>query len=282
MLWNASVSFVGLAMAYIHRSICFKKFRQITWLELLNGFELGLWSFLGPTANNIGIALTSADQAGFCVQMTTIIVPLIQGICGIPVSGKIWLGCVLAIIGVGFLIAGNTSSSESAPSVQAALSGDVLCLTAAFFYSLFDVRVNKFGKQCDFYNLAYTKMAAYAGFSLLGALFPLLLDWTTYTSQIEQFWLALTPQAFWLILGVTLWNGIFIQFLTTLILIHGQDIVGASRAQVIYAFTPFVSSILAWFLLDETLGFVGVIGVFIFMAAVFIVIDSPPEEMASV
>jgi len=279
MIWNACVAIIGLCVAELHRFTFPQKYKPLTEDEVHYGLELGFWSFMASSTNTIGISLTTADQAAFCVETTTIMVPLIQGFCGVPVPGKVWLGCVLSILGIWALIA---SSSESASSDQGfkmktALVGDLLCILAAFSYSMFDVRVHKFGKKSELYNLAYTKMVAYAGFSVLGAFLPFILDWTGYYLEVVEFWNSLTPDAFKLISGVMIWNGALVQFLAHLIMIHGQDIVGPSRAQVIYALTPFLSAIIAWCILGETLGSLGLLGMAIFMVALLIVIQNPPE-----
>ena len=64
------------------------------------GGELGLWKFLGATANLYGLSLTSSDHGAFLIQLTTLIVPLVQGLRGVPIPPRIWAAVVLALTGV--------------------------------------------------------------------------------------------------------------------------------------------------------------------------------------
>ena len=69
-------------------------------LTLQGGVELGVWKFLGTVANMYGLSQTSAGHGAFLIQLTTLFVPLAQGIMGVPIPQRIWTAIALALSGV--------------------------------------------------------------------------------------------------------------------------------------------------------------------------------------
>ena len=49
--------------------------------------------------NLLGISLTLSSQAAFCVQLTTIIVPLAQAAMGVKLKAQIWAAVAMAFAG---------------------------------------------------------------------------------------------------------------------------------------------------------------------------------------
>jgi drug/metabolite transporter (DMT)-like permease len=49
--------------------------------------------------NLLGISLTLSSQAAFCVQLTTIIVPLAQAAMGVKLKPQIWAAVAMAFAG---------------------------------------------------------------------------------------------------------------------------------------------------------------------------------------
>ena len=52
------------------------------------------------TANRHGLSLSSANHGAFLIQLTTLIVPIVQAILGVLIPKRIWLEVGLAVIGV--------------------------------------------------------------------------------------------------------------------------------------------------------------------------------------
>ena len=96
-------------------------------LALQGGCELGLWKFLGTTSNLYGLALTTAGHGALLIQLTTLIVPVVQGIQGVPIPRRIQASVALALAGVVCF----TQDPTGTPSAQ----GDALCVLAAIFYA---------------------------------------------------------------------------------------------------------------------------------------------------
>jgi len=124
------------------------------------GLELGLWKFLGTTANLYGLSLTSADHGAFLIQLTTLFVPAAQGLMGVPIPRRIWTSIVLALAGV-FLF------TQDPESVGATAQGDALCVLAAVLYATYDLRLFSWGKQVEPLPLISNKVAVQATLSIL-------------------------------------------------------------------------------------------------------------------
>lgn len=77
------------------------------------GAELGLWKMLGTTANIYGLSQTSSDHGAFLIQLTTLIVPSIQGVMGVPIPSRIWTAMGLASAGV-FVFTQDPSQTDCA------------------------------------------------------------------------------------------------------------------------------------------------------------------------
>ena len=127
------------------------------------GLELGMWKGLGTTANVFGLSMTTANHAAFLIQLTTLLVPVIQSFMGYEMSKKIWLSVGLALSGV-FLF---TQEATVAGAASNQALGDALCLVAAVFYAGYDIRCFEWGKQVPARELITNKIATQAGLSLL-------------------------------------------------------------------------------------------------------------------
>ncbi|GFH32955.1 EamA domain-containing protein, partial [Haematococcus lacustris] len=63
------------------------------------GVELGTYNFLGTSLQAVGLQLTSATRAGFLVQLTAVLVPLLSALAGVPISPRIWAAALMALAG---------------------------------------------------------------------------------------------------------------------------------------------------------------------------------------
>ena len=102
-----------------------RNFIQFMGPTTLAGAELGLWKTLGTTANIWGLSQTSADHGEFLIQLTTLIVPTVQGLSGVPIPTRIWTAIGLALGGV-LVFTQDPSQSDCA-----SLQGDLQCVLAA-------------------------------------------------------------------------------------------------------------------------------------------------------
>lgn len=225
------------------------------------GLELGLWKFLGTTANLYGLSLTSADHGAFLIQLTTLFVPAAQGLMGVPIPRRIWTSIILALVGV-FLF------TQDPESVGASGQGDALCVLAAVLYATYDLRLFSWGKKVEPLPLISNKVAVQATLSIL------LLAVAAREQSIE-FLTNLSPGGAAIIGSVAVWSGLVVNGLVPFIQVGGQQAIGPARAQVIYASQPLWAALLSLVLLHETVGLEGVAGGAAFITACFLAATAP-------
>ena len=231
------------------------------------GGELGLWKFLGATANLYGLSLTSSDHGAFLIQLTTLIVPLVQGARGVPIPPRIWAAVVLALTGV-FVFTLDPAAAATAASQQ----GDALCVLAAIFYATYDLRLFEHGSRVAPLTLITTKITAQAALSVLAA----VAAWSSVGPQLDEFVasdLGLLPVA-----AAAIWSGVFVNAFASVLQVSGQQAVGPARAQVVYASQPLWAAILSLIFLGETVGVEGCVGGALFIAACFLAATAPEPD----
>lgn len=137
------------------------------------GMELGSYLFIGNVLQVIGLATVPAGRAGFLVQLTTVIVPILQAIGAgtiLAVPLRTWCACGIAFLGVVIInIDGNEMidftndswiehfSSFPVHGMESLGSGDALILSAAVVYSLHVVRLERYAKESTALQLATAK-----------------------------------------------------------------------------------------------------------------------------
>jgi len=267
------------------------KISQEDKLPLQGGCELGLWKFLGTTANIYGLSLTTAAHGAFLIQLTTLIVPVVQGIMGVPIPQRIQWSVVLALAGVVCF----TQDPTGTPS----LVGDGLCVLAAIFYATYDLRLFSWGKQVAPRRLITGKIATQATLSLAllcsaGSTSGLLGAGSTdsVTSDLSAWqetaqYLSDNPQ--WSVfLPVVLWSGIAVNAVAPFLQVGGQQAVGPTRCQTIYASQPLWAGIMGFLVFGETIGWQGLVGGTAFLTALFLAATTQapdpncPEEQCEV
>lgn len=239
------------------------------------GGELGLLKFCGTTANLYGLSLTSAAHGAFLIQLTTLIVPLAQGLQGVPIPRRVWAAIGLAVAGVGLF----TQDPGAVPTAASA-QGDALCVLAAIFYAAYDLRLYHWGKRVTPLRLITNKIGAQACLSLLA------LSFATSASPVfggaaadaAAYAAAVTPDEAWLLALAVLWCGVVVNAIASFLQVGGQQAIGPARAQVLYASQPLWAALLAVSLLGETVGPEGVLGGAAFLLAVFLAATAPPPD----
>lgn len=237
--------------------------------SLQAGIELGLWKMLGTTANLYGLSLTSADHGAFLIQLTTLIVPVAQGIIGVPIPKRIWAAVALALTGVFLFTTDSLGSAGTAIGSNDVIKGDALCILAAMFYALYDLRLFHWGNKVQPLELIKNKILVQASLSIALLTACAWQETSSYFSAVTSDTLATTSDL-WLVGSAALWSGIVINAVAPFLQVGGQQAVGATRAQVIYASQPLWAALISLCLLGETLDQRGFIGGTLFLSAMFI------------
>lgn len=231
------------------------------------GGELGLWKFLGATANLYGLSLTSSDHGAFLIQLTTLIVPLVQGARGVPIPPRIWAAVVLALTGVLVF-----TLDLAAAATSASQQGDALCVLAAIFYATYDLRLFEHGSKVAPLTLVTTKITTQAGLSVAAA----AVTWSSVASQLDDF--VASDLGIWPVALAAIWSGVFVNAFASVLQVSGQQAVGPARAQVVYASQPLWAAILSLVFLGETVGVEGCVGGALFIAACFLAATAPEPD----
>lgn len=225
--------------------------------SVIAGAELGLWKCLGTTANIYGLSQTSSDHGAFLIQLTTLIVPVVQGIIGVPIPKRIWAAIGLALGGV-FIFTQDPNQSDCA-----SLQGDIICACAAVFYATYDLRLFRWGKLVPTNELITTKMVTQS-------LLSLVLLSVLGRQETINFLSDTSADDLKLVGAVALWSGLAVNCVAPYLQVSGQQAVGPARAQILYASQPLWAAIMSFFLLGEACGIEGITGGILFLCAMFL------------
>lgn len=239
------------------------------------GTELGLWKTLGTTANLYGLSMTTANHAAFLIQLTTLIVPGYQGLTGVPIPNRIWTAIGLALAGI-TMFTQDAAAGGGDIMNNSSLMGDALCALAAVFYATYDLRLFDLGKKVPPLPLIRTKIAVQAVLSCALLAFANEGGLSSAMDYMQD--LIVSPDDAVLIGSAALWSGLAINAIAPFMQVSGQQTVGASRAQVLYASQPLWASFLSYFLLNETLSEDGMKGGSLFLIAIFFAATAESPE----
>jgi drug/metabolite transporter (DMT)-like permease len=243
--------------------------------NMIAGTELGLWKTLGTTANLYGLSMTTANHAAFLIQLTTLIVPAYQGLTGVPIPNRIWTAIGLALAGI-TMFTQDAAAGGGDIMNNSSLMGDALCALAAVFYATYDLRLFDLGKKVPPLPLIRTKIAVQAVLSC--ALLAFANEGGLSSAMDYMHDLIANPNDAVLIGSAALWSGLAINAIAPFMQVSGQQTVGASRAQVLYASQPLWASFLSYFLLNETLSEDGMKGGSLFLIAIFFAATAESPE----
>ena len=212
---------------------------------LFGGAMMGLVLALGINLQQVGLLFTSVTNSGFITGLYVIIVPLIGLFIGHKTGLGIWLGAILAVVGMFLLCVGD--------NFQVA-SGDWLQLAGAFVWAVHVLLVGFFASRHDPLRLAVIQFITCALISLaLALLFEEI--------QLQAIIAAGPAILYGGILGVA------IGF--TLQVVAQKDAI-ASHAAIIFSLEAvFAAMAGAWFL-GETLELRGYLGCVLMLAGMLL------------
>ena len=278
---------------------------------VLGGVELGSYLFLGNALQIIGLRTVPSDRAGFLVQLTTVMVPLVEALVVrgnlFAVSVKTWIACLLAFGGVTVMgLDGNTATNDamqslSIPSLLSSFSqGDLFILGAALVYTMHVVRLGKYARETTPLDLAASKATVefILSASLVGILTMMSMsggnmvvdgidsgnsgDLLRYAQGVGQeivtffsLWndgiASVPPSTLLPAIGAVLWTGLVTCAYTIYAQSFGQKRVRPTEANLIYTVQPLFTALFAYVLLGETLGPAGTAGGALIAGAVYTV-----------
>jgi drug/metabolite transporter (DMT)-like permease len=225
----------GIACAIV-LPICWRDIRRIDLVVFKKGLVLGLLLSIGFILQTLGLQITTASKTGFITGMLVVFTPIAQVVIErrAPKLGNI-MGILLVILGLWFL----TSPKGSAFNL-----GDGLTLSAAVLFGIYIVYVDVYSKHHSVVQLFFLQ------------LFLTLVVCFSGTLVFED--LSFHPSTNVLISIIYL--AVFATVISTFIQTKYQRETTPTRAALIFALEPVIAATLAYFVLDERIGALGVLG----------------------
>ena len=233
------------------------------------GFELGSYLFFGALLQLFGLGMTTATRGAFIVQLTTIIVPLMDAAVKRTAPSRLLLGaCVLAFGGVMAFV----KSVPAGLAMGTTMMGDGLIALAALLYSLHVVRLSHHAPRIPPIALARAKELTRL---CLGTL--VLLVGTAFVAPqrkalvlfVRSF--SAAPVEAFTALAIVTWVGLVTTAFPTWGQSFGQASIDAGTATVIYTAQPLWSAAFGFALLGERLNGQSLAGAAAIFAAVALV-----------
>ena len=223
-----------------------RKLFPIPLPAIVKGSILGFFLFLGFVMQNVGLTITTASKSAFITSMMVIFVPLLQFIIEkrAPKLGNI-LGVVIVVVGLWLL---------TAPTGSEFNTGDALTLVCAVVFALYIVYLDVISHDMTALQLTFMQFISTAVYSTLASLL------------FEETYLRFSIQS---VLSIAYLTG-FATILTISLQTRYQKDSTPTRAVVIFSVEPVFASIIAWWLLSEHLGDLGILGAGLIIAGVLV------------
>lgn len=234
--------------------------------ERLWGCALGLLLFLAFWLQIEGLARTSSNRNAFVTGLNVLVVPIIAMLAlGRRYGWRLWAACVLACAGMALMFHENEPWNL----------GDSLTLASTVFYAIYILAL----EECTRRNLAFplraTRMAAAQATVMALASTLLLLSrdggmgWLLSTTRLSaDAWVAL------------LYLGLLASVVVVTLQAWGQQRVDAMRSAIVFGLEPVFAALTAWALLGERLGWAGLSGAALIVAALVFSQLQPPAQAA--
>jgi drug/metabolite transporter (DMT)-like permease len=214
----------------------YRKIFPLSFSSIQKGSLLGFFLFLGFLTQNIGLTVTTASKSAFITGMMVIFVPMLQFVIErrAPKLGNI-VGVAIVAVGLWFLTSPDGSSFNS---------GDALTLVCSILFAIYIVYLDVVSKEMTTAQLVFLQLGSMAVYSVLALTFfetPRLVIGTRSVLTLGYLTLLAT-------------------LLTTVVQTRFQKDTTPTRAVVIFSVEPVIASGVAYLLLGETLGGLGMLG----------------------
>jgi drug/metabolite transporter (DMT)-like permease len=212
-----------------------KQLSQITKETLKSGILLGVLLGTGIVIQNYGIYLTTASKSAFITGLMVIFTPIAQFVIERqpPKAGNV-IGIIIVTTGLYLL---------TSPDGGGINAGDLLVLSSAAIFGLYIVYLDIHSKNKNPLHLSFVQVSV----TSLTAAVTLPFEKIHFSSSSS------------LLISI-FYMGIFATVVTTYSQTRFQKDTTPTRAAVIFTIEPVIAAILAYFMLGEILGTVGIIG----------------------
>lgn len=220
---------------------------------LLGGLLMGLALTVGINLQQVGLLFTSVTNSGFITGLYVIVVPLLGLFIGQRAGLGIWLGALLAVLGMFMLSVGE--------DFQVA-SGDWLQLAGAFVWGVHVLLVGLFASRYDPLRLSIVQFLVCALVSLALAVAFEPIEWSAIVAAAPA----------------VLYGGCFAVAVGYTLQVVAQKNAIASHAAIIFSLEAVFAAIAGWLFLAEILTVKSYIGAGIMLAGMLIAQLWPRRE----
>ena len=216
-------------------------------LLVKGGVCCGCLLFVASILQQVGIVYTTVGKSGFITAMYIVIVPILSIFLKKKAGAKVWVGVVLAVVGLYFLCmtAGNISLQK----------GDVLTFLWAVTFSFHILTVDYFAPQLDGVKLSCIQFATCGVLSTIG----MFLFETPTVDAVLAAWLPI------------LYAGALSSGVAYTLQIVGQKDMDPTVASLILSLESVVSVLAGWVILGQALSARELAGCGLVFAAVILV-----------
>ena len=212
---------------------------------IVGGSLAGIALFLGASLQQVGIVNTTAGNAGFITSLYVVITPLLGILFKQKLSKQVWIGVVLATIGLYFLsVSGGFVIGQ----------GDLFVLVGAFFFACHVLLIAWLSPQFNVLKISIIQFSITSILSMIIAI---------YTEQIE--WGSIYSAAIPIIYG-----GLFSVGIAYTLQVAGQRKTKPAMAAIILSFEAFFAAIGGWLILNELFNLREIFGCSLMLAGIII------------
>ncbi len=209
----------------------FSAFKRIS----LAGLLLGVALFIAASLQQIGMQYTTAANGGFITSLYVVLVPIFYLFLKRKVGYHIWIGAILAVIGLYFL------------SVKDGFTinwGDSLVLMSAVFWAIHVMMIGYYAPRFPILLLSIFQFATTAILSLVVAFVYEEVVWT----QIASGYIPI------------IYGGLFAVGIAYTLQVFAQKKLASEQAAIILSFESAFAMLGGWLLLNEQLGWRSLMG----------------------
>lgn len=228
--------------------IAYRSFEFIDKKTVLSGMLLGLFLFLGFATQTFGLAYTKSSIVAFLTGLNVIIVPfLAYAVFKQQVRKMVFVASILAVFGLYLL----TLSGELTFGF-----GEMLSLSCALFFALQIVFTDIYSKQNNVFLLVFFQFVTVTFLSLI---MSLIVDPVTFNIELE-----------YTFLKALIITAIFATVYAFLVQTYMQQFTTPTKTAIIFAMEPVSAGLFGYFVGNEILTSVQIIGACIIIFAVLI------------
>lgn len=237
----------AIVLTFIYR----KKLLQIPKATFRMGTILGIFLFVGFVVQTIGLKYTTATKSALITGTFVVFTPILQVFVERkPLKTGSVIGVILVFTGLIFLSSKENNFVELIKSIGDDFNiGDFLTLICAFFFAGYIVYLDIISDKTDFNHVVWLQIVV----TLIGSFILMILF---NSLEIEKLDLQLNNQVIFTII----YTSIFATIITTFLQTKYQKYTIPTRAAIIFTSEPLLASILAYLILNETIGIFGLVG----------------------